>query len=190
MYHGGSKYRTSPEFAPADHPHDADGSGIGLSIMRIDGALPHCPGDNIAYYIAYYIAYLVHVIVYAILSSTVVLQYYCAARCSPRARFPGFISLDSIGSRAGTLTTSLFTSPGTQLFVNLRAMLPKSAVTVEVLQGGTGKRLAVSEAMSGDKPRMQVVWAAGGGQAVHKGAVLQLRFTLARGSIYSWWVAR
>ena len=81
MYHGGSKYRTSPEYAPADHPHDADGSGIGLSVMRIDG----------------------------------------------------WLSLDSIGSRAGTLTTSLFTSPDTQFFLNLRAMLPESSVTVEVL---------------------------------------------------------
>ena len=82
MYHGGSKYRTSPEFPLADHPHDADGSGIGLSVMRIDD---------------------------------------------------GFVSLDSIGNRAGTLTTSPFTSRGTQFFLNMRAMLPESSVMVEVL---------------------------------------------------------
>lgn len=134
MYHGGSKYRTSPNFAPADNPHDADGSGIELSTLRIDG----------------------------------------------------FVSMDSIGNRAGMLTTLLFTSPGTQLFVNMRAMLPGSTVTVEVLQGG--KRLAVSEIMSGDKPRLKVVWA-GGVSSVAKGVVLQLRFTLTQASIYSWWMS-
>ena len=135
MYSGGSKYRTSPQCAPADFPHDTDGSGIELSTLRIDG----------------------------------------------------FMSMDSIGNQPGMLTTSAFTSHGMQLFVNLRAMLPDSTVTVEVLQGGTGKRLAVSEIMSGDKPRMKVVWT-NGVSPVAKGAVLQLRFTLTRASIYSWWM--
>jgi hypothetical protein len=107
-----------------------------------------------------------------------------------KLRRDGFASMDG----PGELTTRPVKFKGGHLFVNLSGRL-----TVEVLDEG-GKVLAVSEEVRGDSTKTRVMWAGKQDRADQadqsdrtdlsdlSGRSVKLRFKVAEGSLYSFWV--
>jgi hypothetical protein len=79
--------------------------------------------------------------------------------------------------------TKPFGLGGTTVHVNVDA--PGGEVDVTVLDGG-GQLVAVSEPVSGDKPRVMLRWMSGDLTAV-QGKTVSLRFALRNAQLYSFW---
>ena len=105
------------------------------------------------------------------------------AICLAVLRRDGFISLDG-GQEAGTLLTEPFKMPGARLFVNVDA--PRGGIRVEMLDEG-GKVMAASASIKGDHLAAEVIWE-NGEFAQAQDRQVRLRFTLANGQFYSYWV--
>lgn len=104
------------------------------------------------------------------------------AVCLAVLRRDGFISLDA-GETPGTLLTRPFVLAGTTLHANVDAAGGEADVTV--LDGG-GQTVAVSEPVSGDKPRVMLRWKSGDLTAL-RGKTVSLRFALRNARLYSFW---
>jgi hypothetical protein len=104
-------------------------------------------------------------------------------------RRDGFASVDA-GPDGGTLTTRPLRFRGKHLFVNLDA--PGGELRVEVLEKGKAVGPFTKEACQpalGDRTRLAVKWKGAGDLAAVAGRVVQLRFHLKRGRLYSFWVS-
>ena len=97
-------------------------------------------------------------------------------------RCDGFISLDA-GEESGTLLTKPFVVSGTQLLVNVDAGI--GDLKVDVLDG-SGKLMAASKTIVGDKPQAVVEWKSGD-LAGLEGQTISVRFTLREAKLYSFW---
>ena len=105
-------------------------------------------------------------------------------------RRDGFASLDA-GSEGGTLTTRPLTFRGKHLFVNVAA--PKGELRAEVLDVD-GKVVAPftegnCNPITGDATLRQVTWKAAADLSSVTGKPVRLRFRLANGSLYAFWVS-
>ena len=104
------------------------------------------------------------------------------AVCLAVLRRDGFISLDA-GQEPGTLLTKPFVLAGSSLHVNADA--GSGDVDVTVLDG-TNQIVAVSEPVTGDRPRAALRWSSGNLDAV-KGKAVRLRLSLRNARLYSFW---
>lgn len=104
------------------------------------------------------------------------------AVCLAVLRRDGFVSLDA-GESEGVVVTRPFALPAGPLFANVEAH--GGSIRAEVI-GADGAVLAVSEALTGDAPRGEFSWRAGG-LAGLAGQTIQLRFSLTRGAFYAYW---
>ena len=100
-------------------------------------------------------------------------------------RRDGFASIDA-GRESGTLTTRPLRYRGGHLFVNVVA--PRGELRVELLDQDE-KLLAVSRPVVGDSTKRLVEWNDAFDPATWAGKPVRLRFTLAAGSLYSFWFA-
>jgi len=104
-------------------------------------------------------------------------------------RRDGFASLDA-GDKPGTLTTRPLRFQGEHLFVNLDA--PAGELRVEVLtpDGQPYGPFTAADCvpLRGDSTRQRVTWRGAESLARASGKNVRLRFTLTRGSLYSFWV--
>ncbi|MCH2374586.1 MAG: hypothetical protein MK538_10385 [Planctomycetes bacterium] len=98
-------------------------------------------------------------------------------------RRDGFMSLDA-DDQPGSVLTRPLQMPGSQLFVNVDA--PRGKLHVEVLDQQS-KVVARSKPLSGNLLRGKVEWETGDVASV-SGRMINLRFTLRRGRLYSYWV--
>ena len=96
-------------------------------------------------------------------------------------RRDGFVSLDA-GPTSGTVLTKPFPLPGTQLYVNVDV---HGELRVEVVNG-VNAVVARSRPLTGNLLRAQVPWEQGELSSL-KGQTVQLRFTLRKGQLYSYW---
>ncbi|MBN2450780.1 MAG: glycosyl hydrolase family 32, partial [Lentisphaeria bacterium] len=96
-------------------------------------------------------------------------------------RRDGFASMDAT-DQPGTLTTRRLRFNGRHLFVNLDGEL-----RVDLL-AGDGKTLASSEPVGGNGTKLRVGWQAEPDLGRFAGRTVRLRFHLARGSLYAFWV--
>ena len=104
-------------------------------------------------------------------------------------RRDGFASMDA-GEKGGSLTTRPIRFSGEHLFVNLNA--PQGELLVEVLTLD-GKPYGPYTAencvpLRGDSTRQRVTWRGAESLARASNKNVRLRFTLANGSLYSFWV--
>jgi hypothetical protein len=104
------------------------------------------------------------------------------AICLAVLRRDGFVSLNAVETEGG-VQTKPFAVPGGQLHVNVDA--PDGELRVEVLDGD-GKVVSRSVPTSGDQPNAEVQWETGDIGAL-QGKIASLRFTLSKGSLYSYW---
>lgn len=114
------------------------------------------------------------------------LEGYDLARgaiCLAVLRRDGFVSLDA-GATPGTLQTAAFQLPVGQLHTNAQ-LQDKGHLIVEVLDED-GRVVGKSKPISGDQPQGQVVWVSEP-DGLKAGKSVRLRFTVLRGSLYSYW---
>ena len=104
------------------------------------------------------------------------------AVCLAVLRRDGFISLDATDTE-GHVETKRFEVPGGKLFVN--ADVTHGTLRVECLNVA-GEVVATSEVLQGDVLHGEVKWARGELTTL-KRQKTRLRFTLTRGSLYSYW---
>lgn len=96
----------------------------------------------------------------------------------------GFASMEA-GEQAGTLTTRAVRFRGEHLFVNFAA--PLGELQVEALDE-TGRVVAVSEPMRGDRTKSAVRWQGGASLADQRDRSTRFRFRLRNGGLYAFWV--
>ena len=106
------------------------------------------------------------------------------AICLAVLRRDGFVSLDAV-AQDGVLDTRPFPLRRGRLHVNVDAR--QGELRVDVLDA-SGRVVAVSEVVRGDQPRVELAWETGSLDDL-VGQTVQLRFTLRRGSLYSYWLA-
>ncbi len=104
-------------------------------------------------------------------------------------RRDGFASMDA-GEKAGTLTTRTLTFGGSHLFVNASV---DGELKAEVLDEN-GKAIAPFTLgncvpFSGDKTKQHLAWKDGENLKALAGKKVKLRFQLARGQLYAFWVS-
>lgn len=104
-------------------------------------------------------------------------------------RRDGFASLDAADT-PGTLTTRPLRFQGEHLFVNLAAPGGELRVEVLTLDGQPYGPFTADNCvpLSGDSTRQRVAWQGVDSLARASGKNVRLRFTLTRGSLYSFWV--
>jgi hypothetical protein len=105
-------------------------------------------------------------------------------------RRDGFVSMDA-ERRTGTLVTRPITFRGKHLLVNVHA--PNGELRAELLDEG-GKVIEPFSTgncrpIHGDSTRQPVAWKAEGDLAAVGGRPVRLKFTLTKGSLYSFWVS-
>ena len=93
-------------------------------------------------------------------------------------RRDGFASMDG----PGELTTRPLRFQGRHLFLNLNG-----EARVDVLDA-TGKVLRSSKPVTGDRTKIQVSWTQGADLSELAGTPVRLRFHVAQGSLYAFWV--
>lgn len=99
-------------------------------------------------------------------------------------RRDGFASMEA-GEQTGTLTTRAVRFRGEHLFVNFAA--PHGELQVEALDE-TGRVVAVSEPMRGDRTKSAVRWQGGASLADQRDRSTRFRFHLRNGGLYAFWV--
>ena len=104
------------------------------------------------------------------------------AICLAVLRRDGFVSLDA-GEKSGQLVTRPMVLPGGKMHVNVDAV--DGELGVEVLDA-EDKVVAVSEEVSGDLARKEILWKRGTLSQL-KGKAVTLRFTLRNARFYSYW---
>lgn len=104
------------------------------------------------------------------------------AICLAVLRRDGFMSLDA-DQTAGTVLTKRFAAPSDELWLNVDA--GQGELQVGVLDT-RGEVLATSETIRGNLFRSQVSWKQGDSSDLD-GKMIQLRFTLRKGKLYSYW---
>lgn len=101
-------------------------------------------------------------------------------------RRDGFASMEA-GEQTGTLTTRAVRFRGEHLFVNFAA--PHGELQVEALDE-TGRVVAVSEPMRGDRTKSAVRWQGGASLADQRDRSTRFRFRLRNGGLYAFWVTQ
>ena len=96
-------------------------------------------------------------------------------------RRDGFAGLRA-GDKKGTVTTRPVQFSGKRLFVNVEA--PKGVLKAEVLDAEKDEVLFVSEVVRGDHTKIEVA-----DVSAYANRPVRLRFTVKRGTFYSFWVA-
>ena len=105
------------------------------------------------------------------------------AICLAVLRRDGFVSLDA-GADEGTIETRPLQLPAGNLYINADV---EGELRAEVLDN-RGRVVAESDAVNGDLPRAALKWQTGE-LAELVGKTVSLRFTLRKGSLYSYWLA-
>jgi hypothetical protein len=105
-------------------------------------------------------------------------------------RRDGFYSMDSSGSNEGVLTTRPVLFSGSHLFVNAAAA--GGQLLAEILDTNGNVIAPFSKAnaiaMSADSTRQELTWSGAPNLASLAGRPVKIRFYLANGSLYSFWV--
>ena len=112
------------------------------------------------------------------------------AICLAVLRRDGFISLDA-GDEPGVALTQPFNLPAGDLHVNVDAGGGMLQVELMAAGGGAenGKTLARTRSVTGDHTTARLQWK-GGELAKFKSRKTQLRFTLRRANLFSYWFAQ
>jgi hypothetical protein len=108
------------------------------------------------------------------------------AICLAVLRRDGFVSLDA-KEKPGYVSTSAFTRPVGRLHVNAD-IKQGGRLQIELLNKDD-QVIAKSKPMEGNQLRGRVEWLAPAGEAL-VGQTIRLKFTLTKGSLYSYWFAK